>query len=155
PPEPGAPDLSSQNTESEAESLIINKGEPDPFIDNMLRDQADTALDPMTASDLEEVTPESIAAESAFMSSIGADKADENIRELIYEESIVEEVEEDTQYPLQDWLGIVTDDDEIVNPKAEAERIRANKDEGKPANEGEVETMDSDGGPINILDSIF
>lgn len=43
--------------------------------------------------------------------------------------------------------------DPIVDPEKEKERIKANKEEGKPANEGEVETIQPKG--ESVIDKIF
>lgn len=157
PPEPGAPARVEHSTEAKAEMLLM--GRPlmelnlDPFASG--EPTVPTALDPTTVSDLADPMALDSAdsqAEEEFLSNIGAQDADKNIRELIYEDNIAQPTVTESASPIEEWLGIA-ETESVIDPKAEAERIRNNKDEGKPVNEGEVETIDS--GKKSVLESLF
>lgn len=163
PPNPGEAPLLEGDREKEAESLILDRLDrnydedataPKSLLDisnhyktdNFASGSADTALDPIMSSSLES------AGESMFLSNAGADKADPNIRDVIYKDRIVEPVEEDDASPLERWLGL-SQPSSVIDPEAEAERIKDNIEEGKPVNEGDVKTIDEK--EDSVLDKLF
>lgn len=154
PPEPGADPRISGSAEKQAESLIINNGNPDPFESLAKPDTSvSTALDPLVSKSLDEYTTTNSAAESAFLSSIGAEQADRNIRNLIYEDNKQEPESREDASGLEVLLGTDKKVEPVLDPKAEAERIRENKDEGKAVTDGEVKTIDDK--PANVIDQLF
>lgn len=152
PPTPGEPALIGTSAESEASSLFLQQDDSDygslTKLDDIKVPDVNTAVDPVISGSL------ATTGEATFLNHAGADKADEDIRSKLYEDSVnPPEGTEDTSYPLQDWLGLGNDGAEVVDPKAEAERIRKNTDEDKPVNEGEVKTIDDSN--KSVIDQLF
>lgn len=151
PPMPGEESRAGPSAADEARKLLLRDDSSTGMEDlTSLRAPSlsvDTAVDPVVASELES------AAESKFLSRVGTGVADPKIREMLYEENTqAPPVVDDKVSPLERWLG-VADTEPVVDAKAEAERIRENKDEGKPVNEGEVKTVDPSKG--SVLDRLF
>lgn len=111
--------------------------------------QAKTALMGGTSTPVDKGT-----SETALLSKMGADKADPSIRSTINRENGFIELENRT---LVDKLIFWEDghssegDTSVVNPKEEAERIKKNKEEGKPANEGDVPVIEKKRSTIDKL----
>lgn len=138
PPSPGEPPRTSSLTRERAESLVLNKSDTGYSLEQEALDyQSDvqTAIDPVISDSL------ASTGEERFMDKVGASKADGDIRAKIYRETGIEPEESGALSPLQKMLGM-KDESDVIDAKAEAERIRANKDEGKPINEGDVKTRD-------------
>lgn len=152
PPEPGAAPRVSSSADKQAKSLVINNGNPDPF-ETAKPSELSTGLDPLIAKTLDEYTTTNSPAESTFLSNIGADKADSHIRDLIYQENQIEPEPRKDATPLESLLGNDKAVEPVLDPKAEAERIRSNKDEGKPVTDGDVKSVDTK--PASIVDQIF
>lgn len=151
PPAPGEPPRAAPSTQAQAESTLFGeKARPNDIMSlgDLRKTDVDTALDPIMSGSLDS------AAESNFLSRAGAGSADPKIRELLYQDTTIESTlpPQDDASPLERWLGI-GGGEPVVDPKAEAERIRTNKDEGKPVNEGEVKTVDPAKG--SVIDKIF
>jgi hypothetical protein len=93
-------------------------------------------------------------SETALLSKMGAQNADPNIRAEINRENGFIELENRT---LVDKLIFWKDDasgmveSSVVNPKQEAERIKKNQEEGKPANEGDVPVIEKKRSTIDKL----
>jgi len=96
--------------------------------------------------------------EQGFLSRVGVDDADPNIKAILEKESrIAADSEKDDGF--FDKLGSFGKKKEqkealVVDANAERERISKNKKEGKPVNEGEVPTLDSSDNS-GILNKIF
>ena len=94
------------------------------------------------------------SSETALLSKMGADNADPGIRDTINRENGFIELENRT---LVDKLIFWEDghsgmdESSVVNPKEEAERIKKNKEEGKPANEGETPVIEKKRSTIDRL----
>ncbi len=152
PPTPGEEPLAGPSAASQARFLLLkDDGESDGDDQGLTSLRApslsvDTAIDPVSSSELES------AAESKFLSNIGTEKADPKIRSLLYEENAAGPQVQEEVSPLEEWLGLGATEP-VVDAKAEAERIRKNKDEGKPVNEGEVKTIDTK--KESVLDRLF
>ena len=80
--------------------------------------------------------------DAVFLSKLGAERIDPDIRAKLFEDERARiTAPKENQTLIESWLG----DEEggvTIDAKAEAERIRTNKDEGRPLNEGEVKTVD-------------
>lgn len=104
---------------------------------------ADTAVISVFSGSLE--TP----ADSTFLENAGANKADPAIRELLQAET-AEQAPEDKS--LLESLRNHTPNEPMVDAKAEAERLKTNKAEGKPATEGDTPTVKpKDTGPLGRM----
>jgi len=99
------------------------------------------------------------SSETALLDQMGAQKANPDIRSVINQENGYIAVE---NQKLVDKLIFwkdeqdqgVSDEDldsSVVNPGAEAERLKKNQEEGKPANEGKVPTIEKKKGTIDRL----
>ncbi len=115
PPEPGAPRPQEQATAAQARQTVFG-------------DQG------------EQKQPQETSAEEIFLQEAGADKASDDIRQVVDEES---KTAEDKNKPVaKKLLGLAGGDDEptaqLVDPAKESERLRKNAEEGKPVTEGET-----------------
>jgi hypothetical protein len=147
PPVPGAQPLGSPAAEDEARSIVLQDDDGASVTRILQKPSVDTAVDPVISSD------QATMGESNLLSKAGTSQADPTIREQLEKERRAEpeEPKEDVS-PLESWLGI-EGSDPVVDPKEEAKRIRDNKDQGKPVNEGDVKTID----PKNdsVIDKVF
>lgn len=130
-----------------AQDVLMGGGSANGSASDMSAPMADTAVVPVTASN-----PAS-GSDAEFLKRAGAEKVDPNIREKMVQERIaVQEKKEESSW----WtLGTSTPDkkDPLVDAKKEAERIKDNKDTGKPVTTGdtpEVKAKDT-----GVLGQIF
>lgn len=146
PPEPGAPPLGQESAEEEAARVIT--GRPSTSRRSLERRRgADTAVQPVISSSLES------SADARFLSQAGADDVDDDIRSKLYsEEQNPAQSDQSSKFAIYDLIGESAPDD-IVDPIAEAERIRDNVDSGKPVNEGEVKTIQKDS--VSTIEMLF
>lgn len=116
PPRPGAPRPQETPPQDQARSLLFGT----------LPENGDTSVE---------------SGEAALLEKAGAAQADPNIRETVdYETATMQKREKPVAEKL---LGWATSDDEeppatIVDPEKEAERLKKNIEEGKPATAGET-----------------
>jgi hypothetical protein len=92
------------------------------------------------------------SAEARLLEKAGAKAADPGIKRQLEEERVV--VQEPEEEP--GWWDSLTNagkKEPMVDAKAEAERIRANKDAGKPINEGETPQVGAK--DTGVLGTIF
>ena len=82
-------------------------------------------------------------ADGALLQSAGANVADPNIRNTVDQES--SELVDENQPVVDKLLSLGSDDEPaatVVDAKAEAQRLQANKEAGKPVTEGETPSRD-------------
>ena len=141
---PGEPPRQPRADEA-ARSIITGKTTA-AKADDLVMPKVDTAVTPVVTNDAP--TP----ATEAFLKRIGADKADETIRAQLGED-LTKPV--DTSNAKSLYERIIGQDklEPVVDAKKESERLRQNKDDGKPANEGEVPTEPPK--PPSVIDKIF
>lgn len=92
-------------------------------------------------------------ASSNFLRRLGADEADPKIRDELRAQQMQPtkpKKEADSLY--EEVMGEETQET-VVDPAAESERLRTNKDAGKPLTEGETPTTDET--PKSVLDRVF
>jgi hypothetical protein len=130
-PAPGAPPRNIAPASKRAASLILSEGGAESSLDLDLgfdgmdgfKPQADTSLAPVMSSALES------AADARFLGRAGTDAADAEIRAKLSAGDIGEAPAYSSLFALPDLFG---GDDaasaEVVDPKAEAARIRENLD---------------------------
>ena len=83
--------------------------------------------------------------EAALLQQAGADKAQPNIRQQVdYETSVLAPKEKPVAERLLGWTmgGDKQPPATVVDPKAEAERLKKNEEEGKPVTDGETPTIE-------------
>lgn len=147
PPKPGEPPRGIPANE-QAHSLLTGKAPSTlPTDVNVLQSSTvDTAVTPVIQSD------PMTGSESSLLKRAGADKADDSIRDKLQVDAVTPRENSDAK-TLMDQINGKDKDEPVVDAKKEAERIRDDKDEGKPITEGdtpnEVETKKS------LFDRIF
>lgn len=138
-------------------SLLDDTATPSDKLTSEFALQADGAMARRTTSaKVEKVEAVSMgtAAESRFLSQMGAEKADPTIRTKLSEDERAEPEAKQEATSLYEQLIGADKEQPVVEPKGEAERLRKNKDEGKKPNEGEVVTEDKKTSK-SVLDTLF
>lgn len=90
---------------------------------------ADTAVMSVQSGELES------SADAQFLKNAGAENADPSIRQTLQKETSLETAEEKS---FLEKLREPGDNESVVDAKSEAERLKANQEEGKPVTEGET-----------------
>lgn len=146
PPAPGEAPIGAPAAETVGRSLVLEDDGSDMTTRILQKPSVETAVDPVNSGSL------ASTGEANLLSKAGTADADPTIRSQLHQdEKEAPEVEEEVT-PLESWMG-VKPSDPVVDPKAEAERIRENKDAGKPVNEGDVKTVDPK--KDSVIDKIF
>lgn len=106
----------------------------------VLGDGAATATTPDTAVTPVTATPTRPAADATFLNAAGVSAKDDKIRDTLNQEQTEAVQKEEEETWLDKWLPSkdASKKDPAVDAKGEAERIRTNKDSGKPVTEGET-----------------
>ena len=89
---------------------------------------------------------------SSFLRRLGADEADPNIRQELRQEVVKPPKKKEAGSLYEEMLGD-EQQETIVDPTKESERLRTNKDEGKPVTDGDTPTKDET--PKSVLDRVF
>ncbi len=148
PPSASAESPTVVPADKQAKSLVIGGGaakEGDTF--SLKQGAADTAVTPVSSAPLSKTAGESSSnSEQQFLKKIGADKADPKVRdELVQQQISVQEKKEEAG-----WWNVFSAPEKkeaLVDASGEAERIKANKEAGKPVTEGQTpEAKDKDRG---------
>jgi hypothetical protein len=104
---------------------------------------ADTAVTPVTSSDLQS------GADTQFLRRAGADQADTGVRAALRQE--YDDKHSDDKSML-DKIREPSENQPVVDAQSEAERLKANKDAGKPATEGDTPMQkDKDTGTLGKI----
>ena len=119
-------------------------------------DQARSSVFGASGNTTSEITEASGNSDRSFLSKVGADQADTDIRSVINRENGYIALE---NQHLGDKLIFWKDQDKEaakalespVDAKAEAQRLKKNKEEGKPINEGDVPVIKKKEGAIDKL----
>ncbi|MFM9889251.1 MAG: DUF3035 domain-containing protein [Rickettsiales bacterium] len=146
PPRPGeAP--RGISAEDRARAALLSTAPKTPLTPETLElPKTETAVVPVITSD----TPST--AQANFMKQAGAGDAKEDIRQQLGSD-VAQPVNNKPAKSLYEQLVTPENPEPVVDPKKEAERLRQNKDDGKPLNEGEVPVEAVK--PPTVLDSIF
>lgn len=150
PPRPGEESPNVVTTEDQAREVLLGtKRKPATLDEAAAKVDANvaTAVEPVLSNDAP------TGAQSSFLSKAGADKADTNIRSELAKDVVAAPKKKKKAESL--YESIVGDDtsEPVVDAKGEAERIRANRDAGKPITEGDTPTVDEKS--KSVLDVIF
>lgn len=157
PPRPGEESPHAVSTEQQARKLLLGTDGTgdggtmtyDEFMSSASddTDAVATAVMPVVASDAP--TPSS----ASFMRRLGMEQADPNIRTELGEEVLNPPEAEKEAGSLYEQIVGEEKAEQVVDPKAEAERLRKNKDEGKSVTEGDTPTEDTT--PKSVLERVF
>ncbi len=150
PPRPGEESPNVVTTEDQAREVLLGTKRKPATLDEAaakVDTNIETAVEPVLTNDAP------TGAQSSFLSKAGADKADANIRDELSKDIVAAPKKKKKAQSL--YESIVGDEtaEPIVDAKAEAERIRANRDAGKPVTEGDTPTEDEK--PKSVIDKIF
>lgn len=150
PPRPGEESPNVVTTEDQARALLLGTKRKPATLDEAaakVNTNVETAVQPVLTSDAP------TGAQSSFLSKAGADKADANIRDALAKDVIEEPKKKKKAQSLYESIVDGDKDEPVVDAKGEAERIRANRDAGKPVTEGDTPTKDEK--PKSVIDKIF
>lgn len=118
--------------DKQAQSLITGNDASRASAQTLKPGTADTAVIPVTTGSA------STSAESAFLKSAGADKADPTVRDHLVEEHIVQQDKKQES----SWWDVMSSDtapkETIVDANKESQRIKTDTDAGKPVTEGDT-----------------
>lgn len=139
PPQPGA--ISPhESTRNKARSALIGGSDA-------TAGAGDTAVDSVSVSDA------ATSSDAVFFKKLKVDEADPEIRQVLGVDA-TKKPDTSNAKTLLDKLTTTNADQPTVDAKKEAERIRANKETGKPITEGETPTVDEKKNK-SIIDRIF
>ncbi len=145
PPRPGEPQR-IPSAEEEARRQLLGTASPPASLDEAETPSGETAVVPVLTADAPS------GATSSFLSKFGADKADDSIRDKLSKDKTVSRAPKKSESLYEELVG--SDSPEpVVDSEKEAERLRANKDAGKPVTEGE--TPNAEEKPKSVIDEIF
>lgn len=149
-PTPGAPPRFDASQEEKARGLVLS-GEngsvtASDALEPLPEDAPETAVLPLTLSDGLPSTQE-----SSLLSKLGVTGRDPEIRTQLYHDNLAPAPVKEEATAFEEWLGLA-EEESLVDPAAEVERIRAAKDAGE-AISGEVETIDNS--KKSVLDKLF
>lgn len=150
PPRPGEESPGVVTTEAQARELLLGTKKKPATLDEAsarVNEKVETAVQPVLSNDAPS------GAQSSFLSKAGADKADPNIRtELGKDMKEAPKKKKKAQSLYEDIVGAETAEP-VVDAKGEAERIRKNRDEGKPVTDGDTPVEDEKS--KSVLDKIL
>jgi hypothetical protein len=146
PPQPGAPALGPSADEKARGVLLGQPAATLPDVNRLTEPTVATAVTPVIETDAP------TAGDMALLKHAGADSAMDDIREKL---AVDAQTPADTSHAktLYDKLTGASKDEPVVDAPKEAERLRTDKDEGKPATAGDVPVEETK--PKSVLDSIF
>lgn len=150
PPRPGEENPHIVTTEDQARQLLLGTKRQPATLDEAVaksNSSVETAVPVVLSSD----APSS--AQSSFLSKAGADKADPKIRAELGKDIIAEPKKKKKAQSLYESIVDGEKAEPVVDAKGEAERIRTNRDAGKPVTEGD--TPNEDTKSKSVIDKIF
>lgn len=150
PPRPGEESPTVLTTEAQARELLLGTRKKPATLD-----EAAATVDPRVETAVEPVLEANApsGAQSSFLSKAGVDKADPKIREALGKDVIEAPKKKKKAESLYESIVGENKDEPVVDAKGEAERIRDNRDKGKPVTEGETPTQDEKS--KSVLDKIL
>lgn len=150
PPRPGEESPNLVTTEDQARQVLLGTTRQPATLDEAAANvdgSVETAVEPVLSSDAP------TGAQSSFLAKAGADKADANIRDALSKDIVAEPKKKKKAQSLYESIVGADKAEPVVDAKAEAERIRSNRDAGKPVTEGETPTEDEKS--KSVIDKIF
>lgn len=108
-----------------------------------LKQNSDTSVAPVSSSPLtKSVKNTGSKSDQQFLKNIGAEKSDPKVRDELVEQAIVKQ-EKIEDSPWWDIFPSNEKKEPLVNSKAEADRIKTNKETGKSVTEGDTPEVES------------
>lgn len=150
PPRPGEESPNVITTEDQAREVLLGTKRRPATLDEAaatVDTSVETAVEPVLSNDAPS------GAQSSFLSKAGADKADANIRTELANDVKAAPKKKKKAQSLYESIVEGEKTEPVVDAKGEAERIRANRDAGKPVTEGETPVEDEKS--KSILDKIL
>ncbi len=145
PPKPGEPPRGASADEQARAALLGKEAKPTETIDSIVDPKNPTAVPPV----LESSGP--TVAGDALLKRAGADMAKDDIRDLLGGDAERKDANKEAKSLIERLSG--GKKEPVVDAKKEAERLRDNKDKGKPVTEGEVQ-VEKPKSPT-VIDRIF
>jgi hypothetical protein len=147
PPKPGEPPRGIA-PDAQARSLLTGKApSASPTdVNQLTQPTVDTAVTPVIQSNA------MTGGETSILKRAGADKADDSIRDKLNVDAATPRDNSGAK-TLLDQIDGKEKNEPVVDAKKEAERIRDNKDEGKPITEGD--TPNEQESKKSLIDRIF
>lgn len=137
PPRPGAENPNHVSSEETARETLLGTKTPLSSLEDLEDAPAsDTAVVPVIESE----APSN--AQAKFLGKLGVDDADPEIRKQLSQDVQAAPKKKKKAQSLYEKIVGDAQDEPVVDATKEAERIRANKDAGKPVNEGETPVLD-------------
>jgi hypothetical protein len=132
--------------DKQAKSLVLD-GKPannnGAEVFSLKQGNNDTAVTPVTSSPLSKsVKNTGSKSDQQFLKNIGAEKSDPKVRDELVEQAIVKQEKIDDS-PWWDIFPSNEKKEPLVNSKAEADRIKTNKETGKSVTEGDTPEVKS------------
>lgn len=148
PPRPGEEAPHAVSTEAQARKLLLGTEAAPASLDQVSQPTVETAVTPVLAADAP------TAASANFLKKVGADEARSDIRQQLSVAATAPAKEKKKEADsLYDQLMEDESQEPVVDPAGESERLRKNKDEGKPLTEGDTPTEDTT--PKSVIDRVF
>jgi hypothetical protein len=149
-PSDGADYANLPAADSAARAALTGEDEADILGSKRMMGDADTAVGIVRSYDLES------DADGTFLGNIGASDADADIRQKLDAEQLIKK--EAMKEKEEDFFGFLTpaetDDEEIVDAKAEKERLLENKAAGKKITAGKTPVIEKKQGGT-LLENLF
>lgn len=166
PPRPGEPPLTPSTEDIARETLLGDQDQPFK-LDVSTEQEGDVTVaegeeeltlpmerEAKSATAVEKVLEQEApsGAAASFLGKAGVDEAAPDIRQQLGEDTMQEPERRKEATSLYERIWS-SDEQPVVDPKGEAERLRQNKDEGKAVTEGETPVEENK--PPSVIDQIF
>lgn len=147
PPRPGEESPFVATSEDEARQTLLGTKRAPSSLEELEESSVSTAVPAVLSADAP------TQAQSSFLKKLGTDEADSSIREKLSQDLQEKPKKEKKARTLYDKIVGSETAEPVVDAKAEANRIRTNKDEGKPLTEGDTPTVDQK--KKSVIDTLF
>ena len=150
PPRPGEEGPATASTEAQARATLLGTTAPPATLDEAaagVDGSVTTAVEPVLTNDAPS------GAQSSLLSKAGANAADPAIREKLAADRVAEPEQEKKAQSLYEQIVGDEKKEPVVDAPAEAERLRTNREEGKPVTEGDTPQQEEK--PASVIDSLF
>lgn len=132
PPRPGEESPFTPTSEDQAREVLLGTKKAPATLDEIPESSVSTAVTPVLTSDAP------TQSQANFLKKLGAENADDSIRDKLAEDLRAKPKQEKKAESLYEKIVGSDTAEPVVDAKAEAERIRTNKDTGKAVTDGET-----------------
>lgn len=148
PPRPGEENPNQVPTDAQARELLLGSKPQPAALDAVAAGPAvETAVTPVLTSDVP------TGPTASFLDKLGVDEAKPDIRDTLRADSVAEPKKTKKAKTLYERIVGGESNEPVVDAYKEAERLRANRDEGKPLTEGETPVEEKKS--KSVMDWIF